>query len=176
MQVVHVEANRRAVRGAREPEVKVLAALAGFEEEDDVAGMEVCERVEEEVVSGLLLLAVELCLFVGVGEEAGEICQKMSVAFVVSFFFFLLPLTVKKTYRYVTPREVNIKTRVLGIIPEASCFCAELKVCPSSCSSSSSSSSSLVVSSASSMKSSISRSSESSSASARRAFFFETVL
>lgn len=83
-----METNRRAVRGTREPEVKVLTALAGFEEENDVAGVEVCERVEEEIVARLLLLAVELRLFVGVREEAGEVCQKMPVAFAVSFFFF----------------------------------------------------------------------------------------
>lgn len=68
-----------------------MTALAGFEEENDVAGVEVCERVEEEIIARLLLLAVELRLFVGVREEAGEVCQKMPVAFAVSFFFFFFP-------------------------------------------------------------------------------------
>jgi len=84
-----METDRRAVRGTREPEVKVLTALPGFEEENDIAGVEICEGVEEKVVSGLFLLGVELGFFVGVREEAGEICQKMSVTFVVSFHFSL---------------------------------------------------------------------------------------
>lgn len=52
-----------------------MAALAGFEEENDVAGVEICERVEEEVVAGLFLLGIEFGFFKGVGEEAGEVCQ-----------------------------------------------------------------------------------------------------
>ena len=80
-----MESDRGAVRWAREPEVQILAALARLEEEDDIARMEIGQRVEEKVVTGLLLLCVELGFFVRVWKEAGHVCEQMTMAEIVSF-------------------------------------------------------------------------------------------
>jgi hypothetical protein len=79
VQVVKVELDSGAVRRARKPEVEILAVLAGLEEEDHVARVEIGKRVEQKVVTGSLLLGVELGFFVSVREECAEISHQVSV-------------------------------------------------------------------------------------------------
>jgi hypothetical protein len=80
VQVVEVELNSGTVRRARQPKVKILAVLLGLEEENHIAGVQVGEGVEEEVVASGLLFSIELGLFVGVGEETTDIRHQVSVA------------------------------------------------------------------------------------------------
>jgi hypothetical protein len=68
-----VEFDCGTVRRARKPEVEILAVLAGLEEENHVARVEIGERVQQEVVTGGLLLSVEFGLFVGVREESAKV-------------------------------------------------------------------------------------------------------
>lgn len=70
-----METDRRAIGGSGNPEVEILATLACLEEEDHVAGVQVCQGIQEEVVSSLFFLRVKLCLFVRVGEERSNVCQ-----------------------------------------------------------------------------------------------------
>lgn len=79
MQVVEVELDGGAVRRTRKPEVEILAVLASLQEEDHVARVKIGERVQQQVVTGGLLLCVKLGLFVGVGEKGAEIGHQKSV-------------------------------------------------------------------------------------------------
>lgn len=50
-----MEADRRAIWRARNPEIQVLAAFARLEEENHIARMQVGKRVQKEVITGGLL-------------------------------------------------------------------------------------------------------------------------
>lgn len=65
-----------------------MAALACLEEEDHIARMEIGQRVEEKVVTGLFLLGVEFGFFVRVREEAGHVCEQMTMTEIVSLQSF----------------------------------------------------------------------------------------
>ena len=75
MQVVQVKLNGGAVGGLCDPDVEILA-LAGFEEEDIVAVVEVCKFVELVELG----FGVELCVFATMGEEGMEIVKEMSMS------------------------------------------------------------------------------------------------
>ena len=63
MQIRNREFDGRAVGRPRKPEVKVLTALAGLEEKDDVAAVQFGERVEQHIVAATLF-GVKFILFV----------------------------------------------------------------------------------------------------------------
>lgn len=73
--VVHVETDCWAVGRPGDPEVQVLAALFRLEEEDDIAGVKICQGVQKKVVSRLLLLRIQFRLFVRVRKERSKVCQ-----------------------------------------------------------------------------------------------------
>lgn len=50
MHIAYVKLDCGSIRGLRKPEVEICAVLASFEEEDVIAGMEVCEGVEGGIV------------------------------------------------------------------------------------------------------------------------------
>jgi hypothetical protein len=50
MHIAHAEFDCGPVGGTGEPKVQVFAVFSGFEEEDVVAGVEVCECVESGIV------------------------------------------------------------------------------------------------------------------------------
>lgn len=79
MQIRNGEFDSGTVGGAREPEVQILTALAGLEEEDDVARMQFGEGVEEHVVAATLF-GIEFILFVCMGEESGEVGEEIPVS------------------------------------------------------------------------------------------------
>lgn len=66
----------------REPQVEVLGVLARFQEEDVVAGVEVGEGIEGRVVV-VVGFGVEFGVFVGVGEERGEVVEEVPLSVVV---------------------------------------------------------------------------------------------
>lgn len=68
-----MEADRRAIGGARNPEIQILAAFASFEEENHIARMEIRERVQKEVIAGGFLFGIEFRLFVGMREQASQV-------------------------------------------------------------------------------------------------------
>ena len=78
MDIAHTELDRRPVGSTRQPQVQILAAFACFEEEDVVAGVEICEAIE----SGVVVIGgfcIEFCVFVGVRKKRGEVIEKMSM-------------------------------------------------------------------------------------------------
>lgn len=75
-----MEADRRAIGRARNPEIQILAALAGLEEENHIARVQVGERVQKEVIARGLLFRIEFCFFVGMREQTGQIGEQVSMA------------------------------------------------------------------------------------------------
>ena len=79
MHVADVEFYGRTVWRLREPEVEILSLFARFEEEDVVAGVEVCEGVEGAVVV-VAGFCVEFRVEIGVWEEVVEVLEEVSVS------------------------------------------------------------------------------------------------
>lgn len=80
METAHGEFYGGAVWWSGEPEVEVLSALLGFEEENYIARVEFRKRVEEKVVAGCFLFGVEFAFFVCVREEGGEVREEVAVS------------------------------------------------------------------------------------------------
>lgn len=79
VQVGNGKFNGRAVWRPGNPEIQVLAALLGFEKEDHVTRVKICEGVEEQVVASVLLPGIELALFEGMRKEGTDVGKEMPV-------------------------------------------------------------------------------------------------
>lgn len=80
MQVSDGEFHGWSVRRAGYPQVQILSAFLRLEKEDDVAGMQFGEGVEQKVIPRGFLAGVQLVLLVGMGQKRADVIEEITMS------------------------------------------------------------------------------------------------